>query len=188
MSTLNRFDQVMERHSHRVYTLARYALGSPHDAEDVVQEVFTRLWENWNQIDIDRVEGWLIRVTSNACVDFCRRRSARKETKGSIALRRALDESPSAGTDPSTSVESSEMQLHVAAAIARLKDPYRAVLILREIEGLSYLEIGAALDIPMPSVKVTLHRARAKLTELLRPMGEAQHHSGQHREAGTRVL
>ncbi len=178
----------MERLSSRVYTLARYSLGSPQDAEDVTQEVFIRLWENWASIDVARVEGWLIRVTSNACVDFRRQRTARRHARAAHALSQTLDVTTSAQTDPSAAVESSELQSRVADAIAHLKEPYRAALILREIEGLSYLDISLALDMSMPSVKVTLHRARARLTELLKPLcDDSQYSSGPQREAGERV-
>ncbi|QDV39088.1 RNA polymerase sigma factor [Tautonia plasticadhaerens] len=177
----------MERLSSRVYSLARYTLGSAQDAEDVTQEVFIRLWENWAQVDLERVEGWLIRVTSNACVDFRRRSSARPEAGGSRAPTRAIDRCPSAATDPSTAAESSELRSRVADAIARLQEPYRSVLILREIEGLPYAEISQALGMSMPSVKVNLHRARARLTELLGPLGDPPSSSGQRREAGERV-
>lgn len=182
-----RFNEVLERLGSRVYSLARYALGSPQDAEDVTQEVFIRLWENWAHVDPERVEGWLIRVTSNACVDFRRRRTARPEARSSRAPIRALDDCPGAATDPSTAAESSELRSRVADAIARLREPFRSILILREIEGLSYDEISKSLNISMSSVKINLHRARGRLTELLRPLSDPRDSSGQQREAGERV-
>jgi RNA polymerase sigma-70 factor (ECF subfamily) len=188
MASLHRFDQVMERYSHRVYTLARYALGSAQDAEDVVQDVFTRLWENWSAIEVDRVEGWLIRVTSHACVDFRRKRSTRRRAIDSHARIRAVGGSPTIGTDPSEAVESAELQTRVGEAIARLQEPYRAVLILREIEGLSYLEIADALELSMSCVKVTLHRARAQLTEMLVPLNLEPISAAPHHREDARVL
>lgn len=147
----------MERLAGRVYTLARFSLSNASDAEDVTQEVFTRLWENWRQIDLDRVEGWLVRATSNACVDFKRRRAARRNREGFTPL---VAEAP----DPSAALVSSETRAHVAAAIAQLEDPFRSILILREIEGLPYQQIGQILGLSLTQVKVYLHRARARLT------------------------
>jgi RNA polymerase sigma-70 factor (ECF subfamily) len=177
----------MERLSSRVYSLARYSLGSAQDAEDITQEVFIRLWENWDRVDPERVEGWLIRVTSNACVDFRRKRSARPEAGTPRVPTLAIDGCPSPESEPSAAAESTELRSRVADAIARLQEPYRSLLILREIEGRSYSEISQALGMSMPSVKVNLHRARARLTELLRPLGDPGSGSGQQREAGERV-
>jgi RNA polymerase sigma-70 factor (ECF subfamily) len=186
MATSTCFEQVMERHRHRVYTLACYSLGCPQDAEDVAQEVFVRLWRNWGTMEIERVEGWLIRVTTNACLDLRRKRATRKRAAGSYAPH-VLDASPSVAGDPGEAAASSELQARVAEAITRLKEPYRAILILREIEGLPYLDISDALEMPMPSVKVNLHRARAKLAELLEPLRGEQSGAGHPREADARV-
>jgi RNA polymerase sigma-70 factor (ECF subfamily) len=182
-----RFDQVMVRLSSRVYSLARYSLGSSQDAEDVTQDVFIRLWENWARVDLERVKSWLIRVTINACVDFRRRRAARPEARRSRGPGPALDDCTSGATDPSSAAESSELRSRVAEAIAGLREPYRSILILREIEGLSYGDISETLNIPMSSVKVNLHRARARLTERLRPLGDPRDGAGQRREEGERV-
>ena len=182
MAPLMRFDEVMERHSHRVYTLARYALGSQQDAEDVAQEVFTRLWESWATIDLERVEGWLIRVTSHTCIDVRRRRSTRQ--KAIELLGRSVDDGAGTESDPSAAVESAELRACVVAAISRLPEPFRAIVILREIEGLSYNAIAEALELPMASVKVTLYRARARLGELL----EAQNPASPPREVNARVV
>lgn len=164
MTTPERFDDVMDRLASRVYTLARYTLASADDAEDVTQEVFTRLWEHRATIDLDRVEGWLIRATSNACVDFRRRRAARRAHESAAADRSTSEPAPSAR------LESAELRDRVTRAIAALDEPFRSILVLREIEGSSYQEIADGLQLSMSQVKVYLHRARARLADHLAPL------------------
>ncbi|MCA9439722.1 MAG: sigma-70 family RNA polymerase sigma factor, partial [Candidatus Omnitrophica bacterium] len=63
MDRASLFRKVLEEHKNRVYTEAYYSLGSEMDAEDVTQEAFVRLWKNFSEIDLERVGGWLVRVT-----------------------------------------------------------------------------------------------------------------------------
>ena len=174
MVTDQRFASVVDEHRHRIYTLAYYSLRRREDAEDVTQEVFVRLWSHWDELDPDHVEGWLIRVTSNACVDLVRKRRNRRELAGAEATEEMVNSAIGRVADPSAPLQSAETQAEVQDALARLKEPYRSIVILREIQGLSYERIGAALDLPLNTVKVYLHRGRKMLADRLRPVDETQ--------------
>ncbi|MFM7646816.1 MAG: RNA polymerase sigma factor [Cyanobium sp.] len=180
MNHADHFHNVMQRLSPRVYTLARYALANASDAEDLTQDVFTRLWRHWSSIDPDRVEGWLVRATANACVDFKRRRSTR------LARESATPAAPPA-RDPADPLLASETQALVARAIAQLPEPARSLIILREIEGCSYEEVARLLDIPPARVGVALHRARARLATLLPPSLNTSTESTSPREGALHV-
>lgn len=157
---------VVREHRHRVYTLACYTLGSAADAEDVTQEVLVRYWHRAEEIDPERVEGWLARVTVNACRDLFRKRARNRETSD---LENTLEAQPSSTPTPSARIEQTELQQEVRRLLAELQEPFRSVVVLREIQGKTYAEIAESLDMPLSSVRVNLHRGRRMLAQRLRP-------------------
>ena len=74
---MRRFNAMVERCRHQVYTLAYYSLGSRDEAEDVTQEVLIRLWEHWQEIERSTAMAWIVRVTRNVCLDMHRKRQTR---------------------------------------------------------------------------------------------------------------
>ena len=70
----NKFNKILKEHQQRVYSLALYILRDKHEAEDITQDVFTRLWNGFEQVDIEKVSTWLSAVTRNACIDKIRKR------------------------------------------------------------------------------------------------------------------
>ncbi|MCB9770674.1 MAG: sigma-70 family RNA polymerase sigma factor [Candidatus Omnitrophica bacterium] len=168
MDRASLFRKVLEEHKNRVYTEAYYSLGSEMDAEDVTQEAFVRLWKNFSEIDLERVGGWLVRVTRNLCIDTIRRRQADHSRRSAEDPETALENAQSAEADPRDQALHSEEEKWIRESIASLEEPYRSTVILREIQHLSYDEIAEALKIPIGSVKVHLHRGRKMLRELLR--------------------
>ena len=160
------FDAAVDRHSRRVFTLAVYLLGDREEAEDVTQDVLVRLWRKGHQVDPERIGSWLVRVTKNACVDAIRRRGS--GIRGVTDVRHeALPEVPSNIPGPEALAKSSQLGGRILDALEKLSEPHRSVVILREVQGLSYQEIGDALEIPVSSVRVTLHRGRRRLREEL---------------------
>ena len=155
------FQQVIEQHRQRVVTFARYSLGSPADADDIAQEVFVKLWKHWPSVDPDRRLAWLLRVTHNAVIDFVRRR----QTKLAV-----IDESADAEASPGSTTtdagaerDAATLNRDLMTAIQQLDDPFRSILVLRDIQGVSYSDIEASLEMSASQVKVYLHRARRKL-------------------------
>jgi RNA polymerase sigma-70 factor (ECF subfamily) len=167
------FEAAVERHQRKVYTFARYYLGNPEEAEDVTQEVLVRMWRQWRKLDAERLGPWLLRVTRNACYDLLRRRrSAAKlvvpepEVEG---LEQAAVETAAAGDpDPQARAEAADFRRHLRSALGELGEPMKSIVILREIQGFKYREISDALDLPLNTVRVYLHRGRRRLRERLR--------------------
>ncbi len=167
MDAIRRFRQAIEQHRDRVYTLAYYHLGNSQEAEDVTQEALVRLWEHWEEVGSRQSpRPWLIRVTRNLCIDRHRRARRNQETFTALDDPETL-EVQAADPGPAGAYEAVEIRARLESAIQQLEEPQRSVVILREIEELSYLEIAEALDLSIDQVKVTLHRARKKLRKEL---------------------
>ena len=167
---LTAFDDTVQRHRRRVYSFARYLLSNREEAEDVTQEVLLRLWRHQNGLDEERLSAWLLRVTRNACYDLLRKR---RSDSAVLAAGSGLDgeearQAATAEPDPQARAEATDFRRRLLAALAELGEPYKSVVILREVQGLPHREIGEALGIPEVTVRVHLHRGRRKLRERLR--------------------
>ncbi|HLT46321.1 MAG TPA: RNA polymerase sigma factor [Rubricoccaceae bacterium] len=153
-------------HRHRVYAFALRLTGCREDAADVTQEVLVRLWRHGDQVEEARRTAWTLRVTRNAALDLLRSRTAR------AAHTVTHNDLPYAAADgghtPDTLTEAADFRRHLDHALAQLDEPYRSIVILREIEDLPYQDIADALDLPLNTLKVYLHRARRRLRDALR--------------------
>jgi len=136
----------------------------------VTQEVLLRLWKYFARVDAERLEGWITRVTRNACFDALRRRRTRTALILPPGDHQPLDQVEDPGHDPERQAEMAEFREQVEQAIAQLGEPYRSILILREIQDLKYEQIAAALDLPLNTVKGYLFRARRTLRNHLQRM------------------
>lgn len=162
------FERAVENHQRSVFTFARYLLGNQHEAEDVAQEALLRMWRHWDSLDIERLEAWLLTVTRNLCYDRMRRlRVVRRVVPTSIDEENA-PEVASLDPTPEQTAHSVALRARVVEAMDRLREPYKSAVILREIEGLTYREISEALESPLNSVKVHVHRGRRLLREMLK--------------------
>jgi RNA polymerase sigma-70 factor (ECF subfamily) len=162
------FETAVRRHQRRVFTFAHYFLSNWEEAEDVTQEVLIRLWRNRSKVGLDRVGSWLLTVTRNACYDRLRQRRSvarlvESDSDGQGALHVATEE-----PDPEAQAGSAQLGRRLLMALSQLTEQQRSVVILREIQGLSYQEIAEVLSVPLSRVKVTLHRGRQQLREHLR--------------------
>lgn len=155
---LEHYQAAITQYRQRVFTFAYYSLRNRADAEDVTQDVFIRLWHHWDAIDPGRVGAWLMRVAHNTVVDLIRRQRRRREADAGDEWDVPAPESPFAEDDH-------RLHQHLEQAIAGLADPYRSILILRDIQGHSYQDIEAALSLSPSQVKVYLHRARRQLRD-----------------------
>ena len=172
--TLNQFETQVQRHQQRIYGFALHYLGNREEAEDVTQEVFLRFWKFREQIDEEQPLGWLLRVTRNASVDAIRRRKTYRNT---VSVNSDIvDFAEGAMPSPVRIAESSDFRAHLDTALSNLAEPYRSIVILREIQELQYQEICDALELPLTTVKVYLHRARKMLRNQLKEV--------MHREIG----
>jgi RNA polymerase sigma-70 factor (ECF subfamily) len=166
---LTAFDDTAHAYRRRVYSFARYLLSSREEAEDVTQEVLLRLWRHQDGVEEKRLGSWLLRVTRNACYDLLRRRrSDATQTLAASLDDEAAQELASAEPDPQAQAEAADFRRRLLAALGELGEPYKSIIILREVQGLAHREIGEALGIPEGTVRVHLHRGRKKLREQLR--------------------
>ena len=165
---LAEFEEAVEAHKNRVFNLAVYILGKREDAEEVLQEVLLRLWRHRRKIETARLGAWLARVTRNACYDRLRRqRSAGRDAIHAVE-RDELERAASTGPDPEARAETADMLDRVVRELESMAEPFKSVLILREIEELKYREISELLELPLNTVRVYLHRGRKRLRDQLR--------------------
>jgi len=153
-------------HHRRIYQVAFHLTSSRHDAEDVVQEVFVRLHGKLEQFQGEaKLSTWLYRMTVNASLDALRRFKRRQKRETSLAL---IVNEDNLARESSGQLDHTEMSEKLRKALSRLRKPFRAVIVLRDFEGMAYDEIAEVLQIDKGTVASRLHRAYAKLkTELL---------------------
>jgi RNA polymerase sigma-70 factor (ECF subfamily) len=161
---LTAFEVLVQRHQDIVFRMASRIVGSD-TAEDVSQDAFLRAFHR-----LDRFRGdasfrtWLLQITQNAALSSLKRRKI--DPSGELDTEDAED--PDAARQPVTELERRERQERLSLKLELLRTDYRSLLVLRDLEGLSYSEIAEILDMPLGSVKGRLHRARDELIELLR--------------------
>ncbi len=159
---LPQYHLAVERFRQRVFSFAYYSLRTREDAEDITQEVFIKLWRNWKKIDHSKMSAWLMRVTRNAIGDHIRRQKSRGA--GQINQHENVEDY-SAGENVEAKNDAEVFRRHISQAIRGLKDPFRSIVMLRDIHGLSYSDIQKTLGMSESQVKVYLHRARRRLRE-----------------------
>jgi RNA polymerase sigma-70 factor (ECF subfamily) len=150
------FEQLVERHQQRLFTLAARTLGSADEAADAVQEAFIRAW-----LALDRFRGgslfstWLYRIALNAAHDQRLKRRAEP-----------LDEQREPA-DPQDTFLASELSSALQGALNELEDEYRVAVVLYDVLGCSYAEIAELTDVAEGTVKSRIFRGRSRLAELL---------------------
>jgi RNA polymerase sigma factor (sigma-70 family) len=158
------WDEVVRTHSARVYRLAYRLSGNQHDAEDITQEVFIRVFRSLDNYTPGTFEGWLHRITTNLFLDMARRRQRiRFEGLGDAADERIQGREPS----PAQAYDDRHFDADIQSALDALPADFRAPVVLCDIEGLSYEEIAATLGIKLGTVRSRIHRGRAQLREAL---------------------
>ena len=158
------FDELVSIHAARVANLAYRLVYDATDAEDVAQEAFVKAFRSLPRLrDRSQFTGWMLKITTNAARDFLRRRSRRDE----VCLEEARN---TAAPDPTAElIERRETQDRIQDLLDTMPAKHRVVLVLRDIEELSYEEMAVALGCTVSSVKNRLHRARAAFRTRARP-------------------
>jgi len=170
------FDRLLRDHVPALYRHAYRWTGSIDRAEDLVQELLTRLFARLDDLQrLDRVRPWALRVMYRIFVDELRRerRSPVSFTGLSGSAEGAEGEAgvdpefPDSSAEPSALAEREITQERIAAAWVLLSEEHRVVLSMHDVEGYSLEELAGVIDIPVGTVKSRLHRARMRLRELL---------------------
>jgi RNA polymerase sigma-70 factor (ECF subfamily) len=167
------FDNLVRLFEKKVYNLAYRMSGNHEDASDLSQEAFLRVFQSLKDFrGQSSFSTWLYRVVSNVCLDELRQRGRRPTVsldepvagdKGEVMQRQVPDPAP----PPDELAERTEIREVVQAGIEQLTEEYRMVIVLRDLQGLSYQEIAEALDCSLGTVKSRLNRARFALKEKL---------------------
>lgn len=170
------FGELVVANEKKIYTLCRRLTGNASDAEDLAQEAFLNAWKGLGKFQGDSsFSTWLYRLASNVCIDFLRKEKRRQ----SVSMTLSLDDSdaerqadiPDETQSPHQLYERGETQAAIAAGLNRLSVEHRQILIMREINGLSYAEIAQVLGIGEGTVKSRISRARLSLRNSLQKMG-----------------
>ncbi len=167
----NAFEHLVHAYEKNVYNLALRSLGNPQDAEDVTQEAFLKAYRSLSSFRGDsKFSVWLYRIVSNLCLDLLRAKQRRpvqsltvENDEGEVDELEISDEhfSPEKLLDRKLTRES------VQRGLASLPDDSRQILLLRELQGMSYEEIGDTLGLEPGTVKSRIFRARKKLCAFL---------------------
>jgi RNA polymerase sigma-70 factor (ECF subfamily) len=147
-------------------------MGSPEDAEDVLQDAFVRAYEKLDQFHGDSsFYTWVYRIAVNFALSGYRRHRIRSVHRLNGEIARMQDDGPpdlSPDADPTVPLERAERERVVEAALNELVPEHRAVVILKDFDGHRYEEIASMLNIPIGTVRSRLHRARCELRDRLR--------------------
>jgi RNA polymerase sigma-70 factor, ECF subfamily len=164
------FGEFVNRFERRIYAICYRYFGNSADAEDATQDTFLRIARHAGSFTGgSMVSTWVYRVTVNTCHDLARRRARRPEnlTADMTASVDASAQHESVGWDPGDPAISREASEAVQAALLELDDVSRSLLILVAVQGMSYAEAAAAHDMPVGTAKSRVHRARARIADLL---------------------
>lgn len=157
------WDELVRQHADRVYRLAYRLSGNQHDAEDLTQETFIRVFRSVQNYQPGTFEGWLHRITTNLFLDMVRRRGRIRME----ALPEDYDRVPADEPNPEQIYHDSRLGADLQAALDSLAPEFRAAVVLCDIEGLSYEEIGATLGVKLGTVRSRIHRGRQALRDHL---------------------
>jgi len=158
------WEEVVRDHSARVYRLAYRLTGNRHDAEDLTQEVFVRVFRSLSNYQPGTFEGWLHRITTNLFLDQVRRK---QRIRFDALAEDANEKLASTDVGPERAYEHRNLDDDVQRALDALPPDFRAVVVLCDIEGLSYEEIAATLGVKLGTVRSRIHRGRAQLRAAL---------------------
>ena len=174
--TEDKFLELVHKHKTQIYQHTLYLLKNREDAEDITQETFIKAWEHRAELRPKTVRSWMLKCAQNLCFNLLKRHkfqvhlTERGDTDPETELETLMHaHSGRSNPMPDEIVIQQELRDSVHCAIKKLPPDMRSVIIMRELNGMSFKEIAKVLEQPEGTVKSTAFRARKKLRELLRP-------------------
>lgn len=171
-------EQLVLKYQNRIYNVILKICADPDDAAELTQETFVKVIEN-----LDKFEGrsgfytWTFRIAVNLTLNYCQRNSklafqsldAELDQQDDRKVRQVLKDflSDDSSPDPAAEVQNKELYRITAKALMGLDETHRTVIVLRDIEGMSYARIAEVLDIELGTVRSRLSRARSKMRDIL---------------------
>jgi RNA polymerase sigma-70 factor (ECF subfamily) len=185
------FDEIVRRYTRKMINLAYQITGDRDLAEDISQETFLRAYKSAPRYtEMAKFSTWLYTIAINLCRNELRRRKfkpysleemAEREEEGKIRIDIADERSK-----PDTDLERKETTYHVRKAIAMVPSKFRVALVLRDIQDLTYGEIGGILNLPEGTVKSRINRGRLRVKEILTPILRERSYEGRRQEERSR--
>ena len=166
------FEALVQTYQGRIYTLCRYLLKNPQDAEDAAQDTFVKAFQGLKSFTpTSTFYTWLYRIAVNTCLDF-KRKSSLQSFYSSADIRKKLDMVPSKLPSPESAYAAKESIHALRVALNSISEKLRVVIVLKEIEGLSYEEIASILGVSVGTVKSRISRAREELRKMMEEFTE----------------
>ena len=169
------FEQLVSRYQNKITGYAARMLNDSTEAEDVAQETFIKAYRSLASFRGESsFSTWLYRIATNLCID--RVRKIKRSPKPAYSLDEPFDKEDKGGRElpdmtyePSLSIEREEVRRQVRETVAEMPEKLRAVIVMCDIQGMSYENIAQVLDVPLGTVKSRLFHARADLARRLKP-------------------
>ncbi len=157
----NEYNIAVRQYAGNLYGYTYKFMRSEHDAQDIVQDVFEKLWLNRKKVEFEKSKSWMFTTAHNAMINFMMKKDRMHLSDEITSNERSVD--------AQRQYEAKEI---VDKAVAFLPPLQKSIVLLRDLEGYTYQEIGEILDISEPQVKVYLFRARKKLKKQLKELME----------------
>ncbi len=162
------FQELVRAYQDNIYNLCSYMTGDPVNAEDIAQDVFLKAYQNLKNFRPNAsIYTWLYRIAVNACIDYKRKASFESLFRYQQHNDETIEDEPSDDPSPEHDYESQQTRNAVRKALGRLSQKLRAVIVMKEMDGLSYDEIAQSLDISIGTVKSRISRARDELKRIM---------------------
>jgi RNA polymerase sigma-70 factor (ECF subfamily) len=166
------WEALLRTYARKIYNLCYRFTGRAHDAEDLTQEVFIKIYQTLRSYDAGQgsFSTWLHRVARNHLVDHYRRTKKDRLTSSIEDDLATFEEKPSPGAEPTSRVEARERKELLQQALDTLSPDLREAVVLRDLHDLDYLEIAQVLGVPQGTVKSRINRGRLELARVLKRM------------------
>jgi RNA polymerase sigma-70 factor (ECF subfamily) len=167
------FEELVLKYQDKIYNLCRHMLGNVHDAEDAAQDVFLKVYQALPKFQPNAsLYTWLYRIATNTCIDY-KRKPIWESLFGSYEDgREIVHDRASDAPSPERLYQSKQIDQVLKESLGKLSPKLRAIIILKEIEELSYEKIAETLDVSLGTVKSRIARAREELQKLMKKFRE----------------